>query len=55
VYSPDGKFKTGTVAFEVTDVGYEIQIYESTGAFKDGGYYSNETFAAGTIRAVRYR
>ena len=56
VYSPDGKFKTGTVAVEVTAVGYWVEVYDELDhSLKGSGMVFDEAFAATTLRATAYR
>jgi hypothetical protein len=55
VYSPNGKFKTGTVAVEVTSMGYWVEVYELDHSLKASGMVFDEAFAATTLRATTYR
>lgn len=56
VYSPEGKFKTGTVAVEVTAVGYWVEVHDELDhSLKASGMVFDEAFAATTLRATAYR
>jgi hypothetical protein len=56
VYSPDGKFKTGTVAVEVTSMGFWVEVYDELDhSLKGSGMTFDEAFAATTLRATAYR
>ena len=56
VYSPDGKFKTGNVAVEVTAVNFWVEVYDELDhSLKASGMSFDEAFAATTLRATAYR
>jgi hypothetical protein len=54
VYSPNGKFKTGSMNVAVTQMGYWIEIHRADGSL-DGGQVFNEAFNNQIVRAVAYR
>lgn len=55
VYSPNGKFKTGSLNVAVTQMGYWIEIHDAGGNFVDGGQVFDEAYNNQIVRAVAYR